>query len=141
MKSLKNFRRNSGGISLGNYWNILYPIQFKPARGKLWSRFMNVKAALRVAESHKENLSPKFRNGPKNSNSINYSKLLDVWKNTFLLRKELYKTNSVQNIYIDFSVLKTNHGIELVSVKHKSFQPWTFKIYSLNSCKLRFIFH
>lgn len=102
----------------------------QPARGKLWSRFMNVRAALRMAESHREKPHSKPNEKEPEINVLDiphltflktaiepYPKIVEAWESTCSIRKELYKDSNLEEIFNDFPVLKTAQGIELVSYK------------------------
>ncbi|KAJ8910967.1 hypothetical protein NQ315_003660 [Exocentrus adspersus] len=98
----------------------------QPARGKLWSRYVNVKAALRLADlppkaplsirgDEKENVSEEseaqlafLKIGVEP-----YTKVLQAWQDTHSLRRNLYKNKTLDDIYENFPCLKTQYGIEL----------------------------
>lgn len=101
-----------------------------PARGKLWSRYLNIKAALRVANRSlvpmancdQENLSRSpLEEEKKELNFLKsavepYIRIVQAWENTFTIRTRLYnKESTTSTLYDMFPCLKSAFGIELVS--------------------------
>lgn len=99
------------------------------ARGKLWSRYTNVKAALRIAYAGEASI-PKQTDVLEaniNQNQINddlnfikvaiepYHKVLQCWEATADVRNKLYRDKTITDIYNDFPALKLQMGIDLVS--------------------------
>lgn len=94
----------------------------------MWSRYVNVRAALRHANSFKKNFEDKKENAnspeqnPVESANLQflkiavepYMKILEAWEQTFKLRRKLYLNANLETIYGDFPCLKLNTGIELV---------------------------
>lgn len=96
-------------------------------KGKLWSRYINVRTALRIANSSQQAsiVTPK---SPDENNPIlvqhldflkvgtePYNKILEAWEETFKLRKKIYLNCPLEKIYHDFPCMKLNFGIDLVS--------------------------
>lgn len=98
-------------------------------KGKLWSRYTNVRSALRNAnsirkESEKENkiISPEKASSQETTHldflkvaTEPFTKILEAWEQTFKLRRRLYVHIDLDVIYRDFPCLKLNTGIQLVS--------------------------
>ncbi|XP_031350570.1 uncharacterized protein LOC116176215 isoform X3 [Photinus pyralis] len=95
-------------------------------KGKLWSRYTNVRTALRNANAFKENENP---NKPsEQSQSPNkelqleflktatepYLKILANWQETYSLRRKLYLNSNLETIFTDFPCLRLSSGIELI---------------------------
>lgn len=105
------------------------------ARGKLWSRFVNVKA-IRAASrcssctvTRSRSSSPKkkeddeFQKSTENKDLIflktaiePFPKILGCWESTHVLRTKIYKTKCLQDILDDFPCIRLQFGIELVSI-------------------------
>lgn len=95
-------------------------------KGKLWSRYVNVRSALRHANSFKESKNQKENKSPKKDPieiahldflkvaTKPYTKIIEAWEQTFKLRKRLYLNADLEKIFQDFPCLKLNSGIELV---------------------------
>lgn len=96
-----------------------------PARGKLWARYLNVRAALRIANrsDDREKRSDFFNeNSQEIENSLAFlkcalepfHKILKAWEDTFQQRTKLYKNATISDIFSTFPCLKLQFGIELV---------------------------
>lgn len=104
----------------------------QPARGKLWSRYINLKAALRIANAACNERS----STPINSETVSrinatekleeklsflkvalepFDKILSYWEDTYDIRKKAYGESELYDIFKEFPCLKLNFGIELVS--------------------------
>lgn len=109
----------------------------RPARGKLWSRYLNVRAAYRMANQKtielKENLPEQTRLDVQQDivflkSAIEpYTKVLNAWDNTVKERQCLYKNCSVDDIFNDFPCLRTPFGLDLVSLLQKYHLYFNFK--------------
>lgn len=95
------------------------------ARGKLWSRYVNLKAAFRTIKKNdldnKENLLNLEDNCEDALNFLHvaiepYNKILQNWENSFAARTRIYKTSTIEKILEDFPCLATDYGIDLVSL-------------------------
>ncbi|KAJ8910661.1 hypothetical protein NQ315_016039, partial [Exocentrus adspersus] len=101
----------------------------KPARGKLWSRYVNVKAALRLANQsliqkelgNKEESVPTVL-APEIEAELVFLKtgieprarILSAWEQTFDLRYKLYfNDKKIEDLTEIFPCLKTEYGLEL----------------------------
>ncbi|CAH0556701.1 unnamed protein product [Brassicogethes aeneus] len=98
-------------------------LRCQQARGKLWSRYINLKAALRMSNSQQLK-SPSTTTKPLNEEEESkltflnsaiepYHKILSLWEDTYNLRNNIYKNKSIEDIYKDFPCLKEAYGIEL----------------------------
>lgn len=97
----------------------------QPARGKLWSRYVNVKAALRVANQNIIKQDPPIVcevNAEEDADLVflhtatePYPRILQAWERTVEIRKRMYRDCKIEKIFQDFPCLKTEYGIQLVS--------------------------
>ncbi|XP_031334883.1 uncharacterized protein LOC116164805 isoform X2 [Photinus pyralis] len=100
-----------------------------PARGKLWAKFNNIKAAVKLANKNKiltskeatENIDPNISHQLNSLKSlcsktdIVYSEVVEHWELTFQLRKITYGSTDVEQIYNDFPILNHHeYGIALL---------------------------
>lgn len=96
-----------------------------PARGKLWSRYLNVRAALRIASAGKSKPESKENTYHEENtfedeivflkNAVEpFTKILQSWENSHSYRLKAYKNESLDKIFDDFPCLKQDYGIELV---------------------------
>lgn len=107
-------------------------------KGKLWSRYTNVRSALRSANNLKELTlehpnDKVLNNGHENSDKtsdventhLSFLKVAtepriqveEAWEQTFKARRRIYFNADLDAIYKEFPCLNQNNGIELVSVK------------------------
>lgn len=115
-----------------------------PARGKLWSRYINVKAALRLSNSQLIKSTPEQKNEEKNEETENeliflrtavepYSRIIKSWDMTYQLRYQQYIRNKNQdNLFDIFPSLRQRYGLELVS------NTFLLKIDNFTSIYLRY---
>lgn len=108
-------------------------------KGKLWSRYVNVRSALRNASNLKHStvdcLGNKVSSSTSSQENINktsdeehtlieflkaatepHLKIQDAWEQTCKARRRIYMQADLDTIYKDFPCLKLNTGIELVSL-------------------------
>lgn len=106
-------------------------------KGKLWSRYANVRSALRSANNLKELtlknpddkvLNNRHKNSDKTSDVENTHlaflkvatepqlQVEEAWEQTFKARRRIYFNADLDTIYKEFPCLNQNNGIELVSV-------------------------
>ncbi|CAG9820577.1 unnamed protein product [Phaedon cochleariae] len=95
-------------------------------KGKLWCRYVNVRAALRLANAQKKPLEIEKRMSPEenieNMKQLDflkvgvepYTKILSAWEDTHKLRRKLYQNTELSKIFNDFPCLRMNSGIELI---------------------------
>ncbi|KAK9694702.1 hypothetical protein QE152_g33350 [Popillia japonica] len=95
----------------------------QPARGKLWSRYINVRAALR---STKTNLKSQkdiiLEICPDDESALNflktavepYPKILSLWERTYKIRKTIHKKDTLEHIIKAYPCLGTHYGLELL---------------------------
>lgn len=102
----------------------------QPAKGKLWSRYVNVRAALRMANQHmtpKESVSQGVSDYSESlldeenadltflkAGVEPYPRVYLAWENTFALRQKLYKNSTIEEIFNSFPCLKMDFSVELV---------------------------
>lgn len=97
----------------------------QPAKGKLWSRYVNIKAALRVANrntihnkaievSHVEDDNVEADLIFLKSAIEPYVRIAKAWENTFPFRQKHYKNAELDQIFSDFPCLSTSYTLELV---------------------------
>lgn len=101
-------------------------------KGKLWSRYVNVRSALRNASNVTLSISSESnKNSPERATAIEntfmdfltiatepYSRVLEAWEQTYKIRRRLYLNADLDSIYNKFPCLKLNTGIELVGNKY-----------------------
>lgn len=104
----------------------------QPAKGKLWSRYVNVRAALRIANqsalkleiaplSEVNNQCDIYNKEVENDMTFlkhaiePYPRILKAWENTFQHRKTLYRDCDLDVVFKEFPCLKEQFGLELVS--------------------------
>ncbi|CAH1183900.1 unnamed protein product [Phaedon cochleariae] len=113
----------------------------RPARGKLWSRYVNVKAALRIANQNIME-SPGSESCSESVQAISedieseilflrsatepYPRVLSAWESTFNVRKLRYKDCGIQQVLDAFPCLKMSYGAELLESDYN--QMFTDKI-------------
>lgn len=99
-------------------------------RGKLWSRFIHVKAGLRLAEKFsndsksKENVplltepSEEVISSLKllESDATDFPRLLLAWELTFEERRDIILKEDILSILKKYPILKTQNGIQFVSL-------------------------
>lgn len=101
-----------------------------PARGKLWSRYVNVRAALRLVNQNVLSADLDSSCSYKQNSEVNegteseltflksaiepYVRVLQAWESTFTIRQSLYKNATLGNIYDDFPCLKEEFALDLV---------------------------
>lgn len=99
-------------------------------RGKLYTKYINTKAALKLANTslilpdtpNKENVIPCPEIIDEEKKCLNFlkistepfTKVLEAWEQSFRLRRKLYMNSSLSEIYEDFPCLLLNSGLELV---------------------------
>ncbi|KAI4455641.1 hypothetical protein MML48_9g00001200 [Holotrichia oblita] len=98
----------------------------QPARGKLWSRYVNVRAALRLTNEntihHRTNINEDvevpeekeealilLKNGIETPHNV-----LQLWEETYAIRKIKYKKSTLEEIFRDFPCLNTQNGLNLL---------------------------
>lgn len=98
-------------------------------RGKLWSRYIHVKAGLRLAEKFSNNYKSEehasLLTKPSEevisslklleSDATDFPRLLLAWKATFEERRDFILKEDILNILIKYPILRTQNGIQLVS--------------------------
>ncbi|KAB0790730.1 hypothetical protein PPYR_01501 [Photinus pyralis] len=99
----------------------------QPARGKLWSRYINLKAALRLVNA--ANADVEQENVPSTSNTSYdeeekiaflkvavepFDKILSYWEDTYLIRQRKCKSYELEDIYKEFPCLSLHYGITLL---------------------------
>lgn len=129
------------------YRPFKHGLRKQPARGKLWSRYINLKGALRLANAGKEQLIEKPNSSliPSKEDEEKlrflklatepFDKILSYWEDTFLLRKNRYRDFELEDIYKDFPCLKLQFGIQLVSSAltfDNTVVYFTFNLFSFN---------
>lgn len=100
----------------------------RPARGKLWSRYVNVKAALRIANQNIME-SPESESCDSvqaisedieseilflKSATEPYPRVLSAWESTFNVRRRRFKDCGIDQVLDTFPCLKMSYGAELV---------------------------
>lgn len=98
----------------------------QPARGKLWSRYVNVKAALRVANQNIIKQDPPMmieENAEEDTDLLflhtatePYPRIMQAWEKTVEKRRKIYRDCKIEKIFEDFPCLKTEYGLQLVSL-------------------------
>lgn len=107
--------------------------QKKGPKGKLYTKFINTKASLKLTNfcSNKSNTKSidSIEDACKNIDKTvieekhmeflrigtePYSRVLEAWESTFKLRRKLYQNSPLSKVYEDFPCLKLNEGLELV---------------------------
>ncbi|KAF5270819.1 hypothetical protein FQR65_LT17794 [Abscondita terminalis] len=99
----------------------------QPARGKLWSRYINVKGALRLAASQTSTSTsvihaelPVPDDDQEESltflkNNIGpYNKVLLKWEQTYEIRRKLHRNEDIDKIFSDLPVLKQSYAVNLI---------------------------
>ncbi|XP_031329003.1 uncharacterized protein LOC116160029 isoform X1 [Photinus pyralis] len=108
----------------------------QPARGKLWSRYVNVRAALRLADKYKvtdenkENLVLEEEND-KYEHDLAFLKVAvepqqrvaQCWESTFRIRQKRYKSEPIETYFEAFPSLKLQFGIELLEIDFNTLHP------------------
>ncbi|XP_045475150.1 uncharacterized protein LOC123681029 [Harmonia axyridis] len=96
-------------------------------RGKLWSRYIHVKAGLRLAEKFSNNYKSEehasLLTEPSEevisslklleSDATDFPRLLLAWKATFEERRDFILKEDILNILIKYPILRTQNGIQL----------------------------
>ncbi|KAB0803170.1 hypothetical protein PPYR_00140 [Photinus pyralis] len=96
------------------------------ARGKLWSRYIYVKASFRVANTSKavddHNINVEDNKLPETDEKLEflkvsiepYTKVLQYWESTFHTRTRIYANKTLQEIFDDFPALSLQTGLDLL---------------------------
>lgn len=99
----------------------------QPARGKLWSRYINIKA--QVCLLNKENIQPPIEpletetvSDEANDGSLEFlrssvvpfPKILLAWEKTYKYRTIHYSEEDINNLFSDFPCLKQDSALSLV---------------------------
>lgn len=110
-------------------------------RGKLYTKYINTKAALKLANTslilpdtpNKENNTPcpEIIDAEKKCldflkiSTEPFTKVLEAWEQSFRVRRKLYMNSSLSEIYEEFPCLRLNSGLELVILlKPYEFYKW-----------------
>ncbi|KAI4454099.1 hypothetical protein MML48_scaffold00000237 [Holotrichia oblita] len=98
----------------------------QPARGKLWSRYVNVRAALRLTNEntihHRTNINEDVEVTEEKEEALillkngieTPHKVLQLWEETYAIRKIKYKKSTLEEIFRDFPCLNTQNGLNLL---------------------------
>ncbi|KAJ8909351.1 hypothetical protein NQ315_014971 [Exocentrus adspersus] len=94
----------------------------QPARGKLWSRYINVRAALRNANAAMKTTSLPEKEPLLESPELKFLKcatepivkVIHAWEETFHLRQQFDKEATLEDIYNTYPALKTETGLDLL---------------------------
>ncbi|CAH0562927.1 unnamed protein product [Brassicogethes aeneus] len=101
------------------------------ARVKLWSKYINVKAALRILDNSNSKSSRKrkseevFVTDESILEKINFlrgatepiTKIQQFWEDTHLYRKKKFNRCSISDIFSSFPILNIHEGSDLVNIK------------------------
>ncbi|XP_018576806.2 uncharacterized protein LOC108915301 [Anoplophora glabripennis] len=115
-------------------------------RGKLYTKYINTKAALKLANNSlattsqkgKETVSPSPENSDKDLQYMSFlkvatepiHKIFEAWEETFKIRRRKYIHSKLNEIYGDFPCLKNNSGLDLIETDfNKRFPESTDIIY------------
>lgn len=104
----------------------------QPAQGKLWSRYVNIKYAVKLAENSKRDCEKENTRLDENKlvsnedldiavsylkvNTEPVEKIVEYWRKTFDIRRNLYSKCSIHEYLTTFPVLQQQRGINLVKI-------------------------